>query len=133
MFSRAIAASCIIAGTASIALADSPIDVVPVIDIPTIDFHAVEVEDAAREAAGLAPRYAIPHEVALTPATSGLWEVRADGTMLWRLRIESPLAASINLGFQRWTLPSTATMTVGTSDGFTALRPFTAADNQHHR
>ena len=132
MNTRAIAASCVIAGMTAAVSAESPIDIVPIIEIPTIDFHAVEMEDADREAAGLAPRYAIPHSVTLSPGGSGLWEVLPNGDMQWRLRIESPLATSINLGFERWTLPHSADMTIGTSDGHVALRTFTSDDNRHH-
>jgi len=132
MISRAVAASCLLVGLPLSALAESPIEIVPVVEIPMLDFDAIELEDVAREATGMAPRYAIPHESHLSPANSGLWEVRRDGDMEWRVRVQSPLATSINLGFERWLLPISAEMTVSTSDGTFALRPFTSLDNKHH-
>ncbi|MDP7030408.1 MAG: proprotein convertase P-domain-containing protein [Phycisphaerales bacterium] len=131
MFTRVITVLGLVAG-GTIGASASPVEIVPTIDVPSIDFHAVEVEDAVREAAGLAPRYAIPHEAVLTPANSGIWEVLADGRLNWRLRITSPLAVSMNLGFERWVLPHSAEMTVSTPDGRHSIRPFTSDDNKHH-
>ena len=133
-FTRAIATLSLLSGLgfAACPVAASPIAIVPVIDVPTIDFHAVEVEDARRDAEGLAPRYAIPHDVAITPASHGIWEVLNDGRLNWRLRITSPLAVSINLGFERWSLPYSAEMTVATADGRSTIRPFTSDDNKPH-
>ncbi|MDP7030560.1 MAG: proprotein convertase P-domain-containing protein [Phycisphaerales bacterium] len=131
MFMRATVAATLLAGFTSTGSA-SPIEIVPTVELPSLDFHAVEVEDVDREAAGLAPRYAIPHESAFSPSGSGIWEVLPDGRLNWRLRITSPLASSINLGFERWELPNSAEMTVSTADGRTSLRAFTSMDNRDH-
>ena len=53
MFMRALAATSLLAGLAFTATA-SPIDIVPVVDIPTLDFNAIEAEDLERQADGLA-------------------------------------------------------------------------------
>ena len=131
MFMRALAATSLLAGLAFTATA-SPIDIVPVVDIPTLDFNAIEAEDLERQADGLAPRYAITFDTAITPSSDGIWEVLDDGRMNWRLRITSQSAVSINLGFERWWLPDSAEMTVDTVSGWTDLRAFTSMDNKEH-
>jgi len=104
--------------TTSIAFATSafpdniPVDAVPTVEIPELDWASVFAEDAARSGKDEAPRFAIPHEVHITPRTDGIWE-RIDGrTMRWSLRVHSESAISLNLGFNRWALPSSASMTI---------------------
>ena len=66
-----------------------PIDAVPTVEIPELDWASVFAEDAARSGKDEAPRFAIPHEVHITPRTDGIWE-RIDGrTMRWSLRVHS--------------------------------------------
>jgi lysyl endopeptidase len=49
--------------------------------------------------------FAIPIDVDWTPGNSGTWEVLADGSKLWRLRILSRKAKSLNLGITDFFLP----------------------------
>ncbi|MCP4591698.1 MAG: hypothetical protein GY842_13240, partial [bacterium] len=54
-----------------------------------------------------APLYvAYPFEVDLDLGSSGTWELLDDGSRLWRLRIHSPTALRLNLGFTRFGLPA---------------------------
>ena len=131
MILRALAAAGLLAGLSFSANA-SPIDIVPVVDIPMLDFNAIEAEDVQRQADGLAPRYAIPFDAGITPGNNGIWEVQPDGRLNWRLRITSPAAVSINLGFERWWLPDSAEMTVAPVRWSTDLRAFTSMDNEEH-
>ena len=131
MLMRALAAAGLLAGLSSFAAA-SPIDIVPVVEIRTLDFNAIEAEDVQRTADGLAPRYAIPFDTAITPGSHGTWEALPDGRLNWRLRITSPSAVSINLGFERWWLPDSAEMTVDPVRGSVDLRAFTSMDNRPH-
>lgn len=89
-------------------------------------------EDAAREAAGLPWRFAVPEAVRAEPGTAGVWERRADGGRTWRLEVASPGALSLNLGFTVFWLPAGATLTVSAADGSAAPLVFTAADNADH-
>src|SRR5437899_12429692 len=43
-------------------------------------------------------RYAVGQNVSVTPSTHGTWEKLSDG-YLWRLKISSPGATDLNLGF----------------------------------
>jgi hypothetical protein len=109
-----------------------PQDQVPLRAVPSVDLDTVTLEDAEREAAGLAPRFAIPNEVAITPDTAGLWEAVGPDLALWRLRISSPGALSINLGFTRYWMPAGGRLMLYSADRSYLLRPFTAEDNAEH-
>jgi lysyl endopeptidase len=105
---------------------------VPLRAVPSVDLERVTLEDAQREAAGLAPRFAIPNEVAITPVSDGIWERIGQDLLIWRLRIASPDALSINLGFTRFSLPEGGRMMLYSADRTHLLRPLTAHDNAEH-
>jgi len=102
------------------------------IQMPTLDTEGLKREDVERDAQGLAPRYAIPHPVRLTPDDSGTWEIVNNETRIWRLRISSPGAVSINLGFTQYKLPFGAALSIHSTDGDYRIRDFTNADNADH-
>ncbi|HPM22452.1 MAG TPA: trypsin-like peptidase domain-containing protein [Phycisphaerae bacterium] len=103
-----------------------------VVELPALDLAAVQAEDAAREAAGLAPRFAIPNETIIRPETDGTWEELDGQARLWRLRISAPGALSLNLGFTAYYMPAGGELRVYAADGSYDLPPFTAADNAAH-
>ena len=106
-----------------------PLDAVDLVDIPRLDFRSIDQEDHQRAASGEAYRYAIPHPTTLSPATDGTWERIDADSLMWRIRIASLDATSINLAFEQFRLPETAQLTLYTADGLTDIRPFTSADN----
>ncbi|MCH7545520.1 MAG: choice-of-anchor J domain-containing protein [Planctomycetes bacterium] len=110
----------------------NPVELVDVRLMPGIDLLMVEEEDLARDAQGLPYRFAIANDVFLTPENSGTWEQLDRDTWLWRLRLVSAGAVSINLGFTRYDMPEGGTLFVYTTDGSSELRGFTAADNEAH-
>jgi lysyl endopeptidase len=114
----------------AVTLSAAPLDTVDSLDFGPLDRGWLAAEDAAREEQDLAPRFAIPHTVHLTPATSGTWEELAGGLWLWRLRIRAEGAASLNLGFTRFRLPEGARLQLYSADLAHVVRPFTAADNK---
>jgi len=132
-----IAATAALIATSTLSYADSiqpsmPLDIVPVIEIEELDWAAVFAEDAQRSSKDEAPRFAIPHRVKITPASDGLWERIDRQTMRWSLRVASDNAISLNLGFERWALPSSGTMTIASTGHHMAIRPFTSDDNKEH-
>ena len=70
-----------------------------------LDRKKIEKEDKKREAAGMAPRFAIPNEVSITPKNDGLWEILGDGTISWRESIKAPGCNSLNFGFTQYQMP----------------------------
>lgn len=107
--------------------------------MPRVDAARLRAEDARRGTKPVdAPvRFATPHRVDLTPADSGTWDELANGDLVWRLRIESKDALSLNFGFEDFALPEGARMLVypaGLSRGADPdlIRSFTSADNKPH-
>jgi hypothetical protein len=102
--------------------------------LPGIDLAKVEEEDLKREQDGMAPRFAVPMDVNLFPtATTGTWDTLSDGRVIWRHRISSFEALSLNFGFTRFHLPPTAELWLYTTGYDQILGPFTENDNDAHR
>lgn len=114
------------------------VDALPRVVMPAIDVDKLLAEDA------LAPkdepkRFAQPISVNLTPDNAGLWERLDDGRLLWRLRIISTGARSLNLGFTRYFMPAGGRLFVYPSDyaagsdpARARVRRFTEADNKEY-
>lgn len=86
-----------------------------------------------RRAPGLAPKFAEHMSVSISPKTHGEWEEYKEGIELWRLRIYSKGAKSINLGFTKFNMPENGSLILypmGKKDEF--LGPFTPMDNEEH-
>ena len=113
-------------------LAPIALNQIPKVELAAIDVNSVLAEDVTREQQGLAPRFAIPHPVQMTPATDGMWETLADGSRHWQLRITAAGAVSINLGFGHYHMPEGGELVMRATDGSLRIRPFTAADNADH-
>jgi hypothetical protein len=98
-----------------------------------LDLANIAAEDRVREQLGLAPRFAIPQQVEMSPRTHGTWERLPGRQWLWRLRVVGREgASSLNLGFSRFKLPPNARLLVYSTDGTRRLTPFTAAHNEDH-
>ncbi len=98
-----------------------------------VDLDRVAAEDAKRAEEGLAPRFAVPLAASLGPDRDGTWETLRDGSRLWRLRVSSAGALSLNLGFTRFHLAPTAALWLYSPDYAQRLGPFTDRDNDAHR
>ncbi len=109
-----------------------PLESVELLRVPTVDRAELSFEDELREEQGLPPRYAIPNAVSISPATDGTWEDVDFATRLWRLRVTSDGASSINLGFGRYHLPTTGSLLIYAADGSHIAGPYTALDNEDH-
>jgi len=105
---------------------------IPLVSAPSVDLRAVAQEDEQRRLAGLAPRYAIPNRVFITPANEGRWEALDHRTDVWRLRIAAAGAVSLNLGFNRYRMPEGGQLLLHSADNGEAVRPFTSRDNAAH-
>jgi lysyl endopeptidase len=106
--------------------------IVPVVAVPFPDLARVQAEDEERAALGLAPRFAIPNEVLISPATDGVWKDLDERTRQWRLRITSPGALSLNLGFTAYFMPPGGQLWLYATDGSYALEPYTDFHNADH-
>jgi PKD repeat protein len=104
--------------------------------MPKIDIAALEAEDA-KAAADQPTRFAAPIAQSLNAKTAGTWETLDAGHLLWRLRITSPGAYSINLGFTRYHMPEGGHLaiypaTIATTSSPELVRSFDAHSNKTH-
>ncbi|MCB0349238.1 MAG: trypsin-like peptidase domain-containing protein [Bdellovibrionales bacterium] len=101
---------------------------IPLVSMPSINLKALLAEDEADKVNGVAPRFAYTHNVNLSPANSGAWTT--EGSLsIWRLRIESKKAESINLGFTQYELPTSASLYIYSMDRTSVRGPFNSLDN----
>jgi len=105
---------------------------VEVLELPPISNEALLAEDAAAAGPGIPVRFALPVPLRLTPDDTGSWQRLDDGRWLWRLRVRSPGAVSLNFGFGHYRMPAGGSLSVYAPKGDAAIRPFTAADNELH-
>lgn len=96
-----------------------------------LDFAAAMDQSNRNVDVGLPLRFAIPVRVNYSLDNAGTWEVLKDGSHLWRLRVGSDGALSLNLGFTEYFMPEGASLTILTSDGSEVIRPFDWRDNNH--
>lgn len=104
----------------------------PVYQLDDIDWNRVadlERQDALQ---GLGPRYAVPYEVDISPASHGSWVQASENTMVWRLRVACDNAVSLNFGFDRYHLPEATRLFIYDTRPGRAIRPFTEDDNAAH-
>ena len=127
MVAVAICASTAIAGAGRV-----PVDAIPLMTIDNLDYAALIEEDNTREQLGMPPRFAVPTAVSITPATHGLWERLPQGKMRWTYRARCQNAITMNLGFTRYNMPKSGSMTIMDPTGSFKIRPFTAEDNMDH-
>ncbi|MCB0705384.1 MAG: proprotein convertase P-domain-containing protein [Saprospiraceae bacterium] len=85
-----------------------------------------------QRAPGIAPHFAQNIQVFITPETHGTWEVTQEDMAVWRLRIYSKEAKSINLGFTKYVMPNGGKLFLYTPDYSEVQGPFTPADNEEH-
>ena len=88
--------------------------------------------DARAKKLRYAPKFAVNLPVNVTPATHGTWESLPDGTNVWRLRVRSAGARSLNFGFTEFVMPAGGELWLSAPDGRERIGPFTPADNEAH-
>jgi hypothetical protein len=95
-------------------------------EMPWVDVEALRAEDAERDrlTAPAPVRFAKDIPVVYTPNNSGTWETLGDGSRLWRLRIFSPGALSLNLGLESFDLPEGAAFWIHAPDGSGVQGPY---------
>ena len=125
-------------GPVAAAFAVKAVDAVPSFGALPVDRAAALAEDILRAEADQPPRFALPQVVELTPENSGTWEDLDGRYLMWRLRVASPGALSLNLGFTAYRLPKGGRLSLYPTDvkGFDdprGVRVFTNLDNEDHR
>ena len=109
-----------------------PLDKVEQVKMPTQDNKALIQQELRLRRPGRAEHFAIPLEVNINPDQHGTWEELNDGSKVWRIRIYSKNAKSLNLGFTKFVMPEGGSMILYASDYSIVRGPFTPADNDEH-
>ncbi|MCB0643631.1 MAG: hypothetical protein KDC44_18415, partial [Phaeodactylibacter sp.] len=115
-----------------LAPATIPLTEVPQVVLPKLDNKALYEAELERREPGVAPRFAEAIEVNISPATHGMWEVLSDRTAVWRLRLYSANAKSLNLGFTQFYMPEGGQLLLYNPSDLLVQGPFTPADNEVH-
>lgn len=108
------------------------VEAIPLRILPRLDNASLLTNEVQQRRAGRAPQFAYAREVDVRPQTAGAWEQLEDGRTVWRYRITSPGAYSLNLGFERFHLPEGAIFLLYDPSKEQVLGPFTPADNEAH-
>ena len=107
-------------------------DSLPLLRLPGLDNVELQAQEYRARRLGRAPVFAVSRELELNPSNSGFWEVQDKGAQVWRMRISSPGAFSLNFGFSAFHLPEDASFRVYDTSGKNVLGPFSPADEDPH-
>lgn len=107
-------------------------DEVPVVTMQPVDVQALQAEDREeqRREQPVPLRFGKALDVSLDLDNSGKWEELSDGARVWRVRIASQAAYSINLIFDQYRLPPGGELFIYNEDHSTVLGPFTEEHNK---
>lgn len=99
-----------------------------------VDLEALLAEDEAEmeQDESVPYRFGYAFEVDLGLDNGGTWTELPNGDRIWRLRIVSPGAYSINLIYDDFWLPEGAKFFIYNVDRSTVIGAFTAANNKEH-
>jgi len=94
-----------------------------------VDIQKLIAEDMQDEANGIPPRFGYRQKVDYSIENSGEWTTLATGDKIWRLRISSPGALSINLLYNRFWLPEKGKLFIYSIDKKHSIGAFTSRNN----
>ncbi|NJC27147.1 T9SS type A sorting domain-containing protein [Neolewinella antarctica] len=97
--------------------------------LPQQDNDRLRRQEIAARKPGRVNTFAVTIPQTLRPSNSGTWVERRD-TSIWYLRVTSPGAKTLNLGFSEYKLPAGAELYLTTTTE--KFGPFTPADNAEH-
>ncbi len=107
----------------------APLSEVLVIETPPMAAVVLQTVTASVEPY----RFADAFPVAVSPASHGRWEATGGGrTAVWRVRVLSDGANSLNFGFTRYRMPPGGWLRIYAPDEREVLGPYTEADNESH-
>lgn len=107
---------------------------IPVAVMPSFDLAALMNEDLVNDQRKDIPwRFGYNFSVNLNPDNSGIWEITENGNRLWRLKIFSKKAVSMNIIFGEYVIPEGGKVFVYNENGTHILGAFTYRNNLPHR
>ncbi len=103
----------------------------PLAEMPVRDNATLLAAEEKKRRPGRANTFAVTSPTKIRPSSDGNWSTLATGEMVWRLRVRSAGARTLNLGFSEFQLPAGARLFLTGKDG-DQVGPFTPADNEAH-
>ena len=101
----------------------------PVLALPVQNNDSLLAREMRLRKPGRPQTFAVSLAADISPLKDGTWVPGTDYD-LWRMRVRSPGAKSLNLGFTRFSLPPGAALYLSTDQE--RFGPFTAADGKEH-
>ncbi len=98
------------------------------VEVKLHHYKSLKSDYENEKGAGL--KFAHQFTVNYTPENSGNWYTLDDGTKIWKLRISSPGAYSINLIFDRYVLPKGAKLLIYNISQTEVIGAFTSENNK---
>lgn len=109
-------------------------DLVPVIEMPSFDAQQeIDQNNAESELIAKPFRFAKSFEVKADLTNSGIWENLPNGDKVWRLRLKSEGAHSMNVIFSEYYIPEGAKVFLYNSDKSFVIGAFTKKNNKKSR
>lgn len=104
------------------------------LEMPFVDEEVLRAEDQILDTLpGMPYRFGFNHEVNLNTDNSGTWDEIPNFGRIWRLKVKSENARSINLTFNNYRLPEGAELFIYNESRTEVLGAFTNENNQEHR
>lgn len=103
---------------------------IPQVTVSQLDLDKLQQEDLIDEQNGEPPRFGYPEKVAITLTDGGVWQTLSDGSRIWRVRIFSPDALSINLLYDKFYMPEGGKLFVYATDKGSSIGAFTTRNNK---
>lgn len=138
-----VAALCVCCGvdtSAQVSIGGTPLgfsksfsDNMQTVQVQAADEQTLTAQDEEDAQFGLPFRFGYAINVNFTLENSGTWENLPDGGRLWRLKITSPGAHSINLNYDDFHIPAGSRLFVYSHDRSVVIGAFTSANNKDHR
>lgn len=100
--------------------------------MPQLDNEELYQQEMKNRAAGGSPYFAHKLLVDYDNQNDGTWDYLDDDMAVWRLRILSTGAKSLNFGFSQFKLSRHAKLILYTADNKDLIGPLTSADNKAH-
>ncbi|WDE02157.1 pre-peptidase C-terminal domain-containing protein [Thalassomonas actiniarum] len=109
----------------------------PQVTMSALDNEALRARDAKRAASASEPVLQFAEPIAVSIKAESDWTalpaIKGQAAYsLWRTKISSPGALSLNLGFKEFYMPEGGALFVYSADGEQMIRPFTSKDNEDH-
>ena len=109
-----------------------PLAEVPRVELPLQDNKSLQEAELDARRPGRPDHFATRVDVSISPATHGTWEILPGDLAVWRLRLRSQDAYSLNLGFTTYEMPPGGQLLLYAPDLQHLQGPFSRADNEDH-